>query len=210
MAATTAPTSSGSSPRPGLAGRPHSYTPDLPALHVAKTHPSVVRRTCGVGTPAGVAPPPGKAVAERTSSSPDWWNGTFNRPAALCRSAPHKSCFPRATGPSESLADLRQDRSAGRGRRHPPHHPTTGARASQADAGSSALLWSVVLYPMTGYPERWVAVCEPLRVPDRGPGVSFRRAGLAQPSSFLLILPQFPRGRGDARSGRRLRRWRLT
>ena len=43
---------------------------------LAKTHPSVVRRTCGVGTPVAKAAS-WNTVAERTSSSPDWSNGTF-------------------------------------------------------------------------------------------------------------------------------------
>ena len=79
--------------------------PDLAALHGGEdtTRPSV-RRTCGVGTPAAYAAS-WNAVATRTSSSLDWWNGTFTAqlPSAVS-SRQTTPCLPRATGPSDSRA----------------------------------------------------------------------------------------------------------
>jgi hypothetical protein len=120
----TAPTRSGASLASGARRSTHSYILTCLPFSVAKTHPSVVRRTCGVGTPAAQAAS-WKAVAERTSSSPDWWNGTFTAQLPSAVSSRHTSpCFPRATGPSESIAGPPRPKRRARSTASttPPHH----------------------------------------------------------------------------------------
>ena len=77
----------------------------------------------------------GNAVAERTSSSPDWRNGTFTAQLPSAVSSRHTSpCFPRATGPSDSPPPRQDRRRRARSTASttPPHH--TCARHARTDA----------------------------------------------------------------------------
>lgn len=104
------PTPAGWRPRPsppapgrdrsrGQADRPTRTPLICLSSTLAKTHPSVLRRTRGVGTPAAWAAS-WNMVANRTSSSPDWRNGAFTAQLPSAVSSRHsRPCFPRGDRP---------------------------------------------------------------------------------------------------------------
>ena len=90
MAATTAPTCSGSIRASGACRSTHSYTLTCLPSQVANTHPSVVRRTCGAGMPAAQAAS-WNAVAESHLALAGLVKRHLHRPAAVSGvQPPHK------------------------------------------------------------------------------------------------------------------------